>query len=43
MAARERLGEPAFASAYAAGRALTLAQAVAEALQEIPDRVALAG
>jgi tetratricopeptide (TPR) repeat protein len=33
-AAQAGLGEPAFAAAYAAGRALTLAQAVAEALVE---------
>jgi hypothetical protein len=33
-AAREQLGEPAFASVYAAGRALSLAKAVAEALDE---------
>ena len=32
-ATREHLGEPAFAAAYAAGRALSLAQAVTEALE----------
>jgi hypothetical protein len=33
-AARAQLGEPAFAAAYAAGRALALDEAVAEALAE---------
>ncbi len=36
-AARERLGEPACSAAYAAGRELSLEQAVTEALQEGGD------
>ena len=36
-ATRRGLGEEAFAAAWAAGRALTLAEAVAEALQAAPD------
>ena len=35
-AARAQLGEAAFAAAWAAGRQLTLADAVAEALAETP-------
>ncbi|HJZ48754.1 MAG TPA: hypothetical protein VKE41_16365, partial [Roseiflexaceae bacterium] len=33
-AAREQLGEDAFAAAWAAGRAMTLEQAIAEALDD---------
>jgi len=40
-ATRQRLGEPAYAAAYAAGRALSLEQAVAYALDE-PERSPLA-
>jgi non-specific serine/threonine protein kinase len=38
-ATRRGLGEEAFAAAWAAGRALSLAEAVAEALHELPDAV----
>ena len=40
--ARSGLGEPAFAAAWAAGRALPLAEAVAEALALPPEAVAAA-
>jgi predicted ATPase/DNA-binding CsgD family transcriptional regulator len=40
--ARRGLGEPAFAAAWAAGRALPLAEAVAEALVLAPEAVAAA-
>jgi predicted ATPase/DNA-binding CsgD family transcriptional regulator len=40
--ARAGLGEPAFAAAWAAGRALPLAEAVAEALAPPPEAVAAA-
>jgi len=40
--ARGGLGEPAFAAAWAAGRALPLAEAVAEALVIAPEAVAAA-
>ena len=39
-AVRRRLGEEGFATAWAAGRALSLADAVAEALQTSPDATA---
>jgi DNA-binding NarL/FixJ family response regulator len=42
-AARSKLGEPAFAAAWAAGRLLTPAQAVAEALEPFPLPVVSGG
>jgi predicted ATPase/class 3 adenylate cyclase/DNA-binding CsgD family transcriptional regulator len=37
VAARDALGEPAFAAAWAEGRAMTLEQAIAEALEPLPE------
>jgi hypothetical protein len=39
-AARRALGEPAFAAAWAQGQAVSLEQAIASALEEMPERTA---